>query len=131
MYFPGVISLIKGDTPFLDGVATGRGLAAMFAALANGGRIDGKTFLSDELARGLAGRARRKWPDANMVVPMAFHLGYHESPVLFDMGSFAGLARPLCNAIEAVRDQGPLRQTRDAYDPMCALPRGSVSGRSA
>uniref|UniRef100_UPI002612FADE serine hydrolase domain-containing protein n=1 Tax=Mycobacterium sp. TaxID=1785 RepID=UPI002612FADE len=153
MYFPGVISLIKGDTPFLDGevpaangVVTGRGLAKMFAALANDGRIDGKKFLSEELARGLAGQARRKWPDANMVVPMPFHLGYHESPVpgllrgfghvglggtlgwadpetgsafgfvhnrlltplLFDMGSFAGLARPLRNAIEAVRDQGPL-----------------------
>lgn len=153
MYFPGVISLIKGDTPFLDGevpaangVVTGRGLAKMFAALANGGRIDGKTFLSEELSRGLAGQARRKWPDANMVVPMPFHLGYHESPVpgllrgfghvglggtlgwadpetgsafgfvhnrlltplLFDMGSFAGLARPLRNAIDAVRDQGPV-----------------------
>lgn len=125
---------------------TGRGLAKMFAALANDGRIDGKKFLSAELARGLAGQARRKWPDANMVVPMPFHLGYHESPVpgllrgfghvglggtlgwadpetgssfgfvhnrlltplLFDMGSFAGLARPLRNAIEAVRDRGPL-----------------------
>ena len=153
MYFPGVISLIKGDTPFLDGevpaangVVTGRGLAKMFAALANDGSIDGKKFLSEELARGLAGQARRKWPDANMMVPMPFHLGYHESPVpgllrgfghvglggtlgwadpdtgssfgfvhnrlltplLFDMGSFAGLARPLRSAIEAVSDHGPL-----------------------
>lgn len=154
MYFPGVISLIKGDTPFLDGeipaangVVTARALAKMFGVLANDGRIDGKTFLSEDLARGLAGgQARRKWPDANMVVPMPFHLGYHESPVpgllrgfghvglggtlgwadpetrssfgfvhnrlltplLFDMGSFAGLAGPLRNAIEAVRDQGPL-----------------------
>lgn len=153
MYFPGVVSLIKGDTAFLDGeipaangVVTGRALAKMFGVLANGGRIDGKKFVSEELAHGLAGHARRKWPDANMVVPMPFHLGYHESPVpgllrgfghvglggtlgwadpetcssfafvhnrlltplLFDMGSFAGLARPLRNAIEAVRDQGPL-----------------------
>lgn len=62
-------------------MVTGRGLAKMYAALANYGRIDGKKYLSEELARGLAGRARRKWPDANMVVPMPFHLGYHESPV--------------------------------------------------
>jgi CubicO group peptidase (beta-lactamase class C family) len=153
MYFPGVISLIKGDTAFLDGevpaangVVTGRGLAKMYAVLANGGRIDGKKYLSEELARGLAGQPQRKWPDANMVVPMPFHLGYHESPVpgllkgfghvglggtlgwadpesgsafgfvhnrlltplLFDMGSFAGLASPLRNAIEAARHQGPL-----------------------
>jgi CubicO group peptidase (beta-lactamase class C family) len=88
MYFPGIMSLMQGDTPFLDGeipaangVVTGRGLAKMYAVLANGGRIDGKKYLSAELARGLAGQARIKWPDANMVVPMPFHLGYHESPV--------------------------------------------------
>lgn len=157
MYFPGVISLIKGDTAFLDGevpaangVVTGRGLAKMYAALANDGRMDGKKYVSKELARGLAGQPQRKWPDANMVVPMPFHLGYHESPVpgllkgfghvglggtlgwadpesgsafafvhnrlltplLFDMGSFAGLASPLRNAIEAARHQGPLEVPR-------------------
>jgi CubicO group peptidase (beta-lactamase class C family) len=154
MYFPGIISLIKGDTGFLDGevpaangVVTSRGLAKMYAALANDGRIDGKKYLSKELVRGLTGRPRRKWPDANMVVPMPFHLGYHETPVpglltgfghvglggtlgwadpasgsafafvhnrlltplLFDMGSFAGLAGPLRNATENARQQGPLR----------------------
>ena len=157
MYFPGVISLIKGDTAFLDGevpaangVVTGRGLAKMYAVLANDGRIDGKKYLSAELARGLTGQPQRKWPDANVVVPMPFHLGYHESPVpgllkgfghvglggtlgwadpesgsafgfvhnrlltplLFDMGSFAGLASPLRNAIEAARHQGPLEVPR-------------------
>lgn len=30
------------------------------------------------------------------------------TPLLFDMGSFAGLAGPLRNAIEAARHQGPL-----------------------
>jgi CubicO group peptidase (beta-lactamase class C family) len=153
MYFPGIKSLMQGDTPFLDGevpaangVVTGRGLAKMYAVLANDGRMDGKKYLSKELVRGLTGAARIKWPDANMVVPMPFHLGYHESPVpglltgfghvglggtlgwadpgagssfgfihnrlltplLFDMGSFAGLAGPLHDAIEAARDQGPL-----------------------
>jgi CubicO group peptidase (beta-lactamase class C family) len=151
MYFPGVISLVKGDTPFLDGevpaangVMTGRGAAKMYGVLANEGRIDNKKYLSKDLARGL-GEPRSKRPDANMLVPLPFHLGYHESPVpgllrgfghvglggtlgwadpetassfgfihnrlltplLFDMGSFAGLARPLRNAIEAARHQGP------------------------
>jgi CubicO group peptidase (beta-lactamase class C family) len=155
MYFPGIKSLMQGDTPFLDGeipaangVVTGRGLAKIYAALANDGRIDGKKFLSRELVRGLTGQERRKLrPDANMVVPMPFHLGYHESPVpglltgfghvglggtlgwadpeacssfgfvhnrlltpmLFDMGSFAGLASPLRNAIQAARHRGPLQ----------------------
>jgi len=88
MYFPGVVSLVKGDTSFLDGevpaangVVTARGLAKMYAVLACSGSIDGKQYLSDDLARGVAGRARIKWPDANMLVTMPFHLGYHESPV--------------------------------------------------
>ncbi len=81
-----------------------------------------------------------------MMVPMPFHLGYHESPIpgllkgfghiglggtlgwadpqtasafgfvhnrlltpmVFDMASFAGLARPLRSAIDAARHAGPL-----------------------
>jgi CubicO group peptidase (beta-lactamase class C family) len=87
MYFPGIKSFVQGDIPFLDGevpaangVVTSRGLAKMYAALANSGSIDGTQFLSSELARGLAGR-RRVMPDLNVVVPMPFHLGYHESPI--------------------------------------------------
>jgi CubicO group peptidase (beta-lactamase class C family) len=152
MYFPGIKSLVQGDIPFLDGevpaangVVTGRGLAKMYAALANGGSIDGTQFLSAELVDGLVGKPRVR-PDLNMMVPMPFHLGYHESPVpgmlkgfghvglggtlgwadpetassfgyvhnrlltamVFDMASFAGLARPLRNAITAARHAGPL-----------------------
>jgi CubicO group peptidase (beta-lactamase class C family) len=87
MYFPGFKSFLQGDIPFLDGevpalngVVTGRGLAKMYAALANDGRIDGKQFLSAELARGLTGKPR-KVPDRNVGLPMPFHLGYHESPI--------------------------------------------------
>lgn len=152
MFFPGVKSLVQGDIPFLDGevpaangVVTARGLAKMYAAIANDGRIDGTEFLSEDLARGLIGKPR-PWPDLNMGVPMPFHLGYHESPIpgllrgfghiglggtlgwadpesgsafafvhnrlltpmLFDMGSFAALARPLRTAIGAARHAGPL-----------------------
>ncbi|MDT5096022.1 MAG: hypothetical protein QOH60_5385 [Mycobacterium sp.] len=153
MYFPGIKSMMQGDMPFLDGevpaangVVTARGLAKMYAALANGGRVDGRRFLSAKLAQGLIGTPR-VLPDVNMVVPMPFHLGYHESPIpgvlkgfghvglggtlgwadpesaagfafvhnrlltpmLFDMASFALLARPLRAAIEAARSAGPVR----------------------
>ncbi|MCV7303424.1 beta-lactamase family protein [Mycobacterium barrassiae] len=152
MYFPGIKSLVQGDIPFLDaevpaanGVVTARGLARMYAAVANGGSIDGVQLLSPELTQGLIGKPK-PWPDLNMGVPMPFHLGYHESPIpgllkgfghiglggtlgwsdpetgsafafvhnrlltpmLFDMGSFAGIARPLRNAIVAARHAGPV-----------------------
>ena len=87
MFFPGIKSFVQGDIPFLDGevpaangVVTARGLAKMYAAIANDGRIDGTEFLSEDLARGLVGKPR-PWPDLNMGVPMPFHLGYHESPI--------------------------------------------------
>ena len=156
MYFPGIKSLVQGDIPFLDGevpaangVVTGRGLAKMYAALANGGVIDGEEFLSPELVDGLTGKPK-VWPDLNLVVPMPFHLGYHESPIpgllkgfghvglggtlgwanpstgsafgfvhnrlltpmVLDMGSFAGLARPLRNAITAARSNGAMTVPR-------------------
>ena len=90
------------------------------------------------------------WPDLNIVVPMPFHLGYHESPIpgllkgfghiglggtlgwadpstgsafgfvhnrpltpmLFDMGSFAGMAKPLRDAIAAARGNGAMSVPR-------------------
>jgi CubicO group peptidase (beta-lactamase class C family) len=152
MFFPGIKSFVQGDIPFLDGevpaangVVTARGLAKMYAAIANGGSIDGTQFLSAELTQALIGQPK-PWPDLNIVVPMPFHLGYHESPIpgllkgfghiglggtfgwadpgsgsafafvhnrlltpmVLDMASFAGLARPLRNAITAARHTGPV-----------------------
>ena len=98
---------------------------------------------------GLTGKPK-VWPDLNLVVPMPFHLGYHESPIpgllkgfghvglggtlgwadpstgsafgfvhnrlltpmVLDMGSFAGLARPLRNAITAARSNGAMTVPR-------------------
>lgn len=152
MFFPGIKSFVQGDIPFLDGevpaangVVTARGLAKMYAAIANGGRIDDAVFLSPDLAQGLIGNPK-PWPDLNIGVPMPFHLGYHESPIpgllkgfghiglggtlgwadpetgsafafvhnrlltpmVLDMASFAGLARPMRNAISAARRGGAL-----------------------
>ena len=87
MYFPGVKAVAQGDIPLLDaeipaanGVATARGLARMYGAIANGGRIEGSQFLSPEVAAGLSGR-RSLRPDGNLVIPLAFHLGYHRLPL--------------------------------------------------
>ena len=86
MYFPGMKSVVQGDIPFLDseipaanGVTTARSLAKMYAAIANGGRIDGAQFLSRELAAGLTGKPSF-YPDRNIFVPLSFHLGYHSLP---------------------------------------------------
>ena len=86
MYFPGMKAVVQGDIPFLDseipaanGVTTARGLAKMYAAIANGGRIDGTQFLSKERVAGLTGRPSL-YPDRNIFVPLSFHLGYHSLP---------------------------------------------------
>jgi CubicO group peptidase (beta-lactamase class C family) len=100
MYFPGMKAVVQGDTPFLDaeipaanGVATARALAKMYAAIANGGRIDGTQLLSGERTDGLAGRPSFA-PDRNIWAPLSFHLGYHSVPIPGVMPGFghAGLA---------------------------------------
>jgi CubicO group peptidase (beta-lactamase class C family) len=167
MYLPGIRSLVQGDIPFLDGevpaangVVTGRALAKMYAAIANRGVIDGQQFLSPEMADGLIGKPKVR-PDLNLVVPMPFHLGYHESPIpgllkgfghiglggtlgwadpatgsafgfvhnrlltamVFDMGAFAGIARPMRSAIAAARKDGAMTVPRygatfrEGHDP--------------
>ncbi len=87
MYSPGIKALLQGDMPMLDseipaanGVATARALARMYGALANGGRIDGTQFLSSDTTAALVGRPSLR-PDHNMVMPLAFHLGYHGLPL--------------------------------------------------
>ncbi|OCB23483.1 esterase [Mycobacterium malmoense] len=87
MYFPGMVAAVQGDTPLLDaeipaanGVATARGLARMYGAIANGGEVDGIRFLSREMVAGLTGR-RSLRPDRNLFMPLAFHLGYHSLPI--------------------------------------------------
>ncbi|WP_236147268.1 serine hydrolase domain-containing protein [Mycolicibacterium sp. CH28] len=87
MYFPGMKAVVQGDMPLLDselpaanGVATARSLARMYGAIANGGEIDGQRYLSRELVTGLTGR-RDLTPDRNLILPLAFHLGYHALPI--------------------------------------------------
>ncbi|ORV46346.1 esterase [Mycolicibacter engbaekii] len=86
IYFPGVMDAVRGDIPLLDteaaavnGVATARGLARLYGALANGGQIDGTQLLSRRTVDGLNGR-RSLQLDRTVVIPLAFHLGYHAVP---------------------------------------------------
>jgi len=87
MYFPGMRTVVQRDIPLLDtelpsanGVATARALARMYGAIANGGVIDGMRYLSTERVAMLTGR-RDLRPDRNLIVPLAFHLGYHGLPI--------------------------------------------------
>lgn len=83
MYFPGMRSVVQRDIPLLDtelpsanGVITARALARMYGAIAHGGEIDGRRYLSAERVAMLTGR-RDLRPDRNLVMPLSFHLGYH------------------------------------------------------
>src|SRR5207342_2830351 len=76
LYFPGMKSTVQGDIPLLDtelpaanGVATARALARMYGAIANGGTIDGRRFLSPELVAQLTGRPSLH-PDGSILMPM-------------------------------------------------------------
>lgn len=87
MYVPGVKSLVQRDIPMLDtelpsanGVMTARALARMYGAIANGGVIDGRRYLSAERVAMLTG-PRSLWPDRNLIMPLGFHLGYHGLPI--------------------------------------------------
>jgi CubicO group peptidase (beta-lactamase class C family) len=83
-YFPGMKAVVQGEIPLLDaeipsanGAATARALARMYGAIANGGQIDGTRFLSPELVASLTGRRSLRL-DHNLVLPLSFHLGYHD-----------------------------------------------------
>jgi CubicO group peptidase (beta-lactamase class C family) len=152
IYFPGILSMLQGDMPFLDGeipavngVVTARALAKLYGAIANGGEIDGSRLLSSELVDGLKTKPDLT-PDLNLGIPFTYHHGYQSFPLpgllpgyghiglggtlgwanpdtgsslayvhnrlltlmLFDVGSFAGLAPLLSGAMGSARKDGPL-----------------------
>lgn len=89
LYFPGMKAVVQGNIPLLDseipaanGVATARGLARMYGALANGGvvGVPGTRLLSEEATAGLVGKPDLT-PDRSVIMPLSFHLGYHGLPI--------------------------------------------------
>ena len=94
IYFPGMKAFVQGDIPMLDGevpaangVCTARALARVYGAIANGGQLDGTRFLSAELVSGLTGRPSLR-PDHNLLLPLAWHMGYHAVPIPGVLGGF-------------------------------------------
>jgi CubicO group peptidase (beta-lactamase class C family) len=87
LYFPGMKASVQGDIPLLDtelpaanGIATARGLARMYGAIANRGEIDGARFLSERVVDLLTGEPSLH-PDGSILLPMSFNLGYHSLPL--------------------------------------------------
>ena len=62
--------------PAINGIFSAPDLARMYAALSLGGEIDGVRLLSERTLRE-ASRVREPGPDAVLVMPMNWSLGYH------------------------------------------------------
>lgn len=111
MYVPGVKALVQRDVPLLDtelpsanGVITARALARMYGAIANGGVIDGRRYLSADRVAMLTGR-RNLRPDRNLIMPLAFHLGFHGLPIPGVLPGFGHVG--LCGSFGwAIPDEG-------------------------
>jgi CubicO group peptidase (beta-lactamase class C family) len=69
---------LDAPVPAANGLFTARALARMYAALANGGELQGVRLLSkDTLARATAVQTRKA--DRVLVLPMHWRLGYHSA----------------------------------------------------
>ena len=121
----GNVPLLDSEIPAANGVATARGLARMYGALANGGQIDGVQYLSRELTAGLIGRPSLR-PDRSVLMPMSFHLGYHSLPIPGVLPGF----RP-CRARRIARLGYPRSRTvvRFRAQPVAHAVRDDRSGR--
>ena len=86
LHVPGFHRLFEGasppiwhtEMPAVNGVISARALAEMYEPLANGGRADGKQFLSAERVDEL-GRVQVRTGDAVLGLPMRWRLGYHQA----------------------------------------------------
>jgi CubicO group peptidase (beta-lactamase class C family) len=66
----------QAEVPSVNGCFTARSLARLYAALANGGELDGVRLLSEEtLARATAQQNDR--PDLVLALPVCWRLGWH------------------------------------------------------
>jgi CubicO group peptidase (beta-lactamase class C family) len=70
--------LLVTEMPAANGVFTARALAKMYAALANGGSVDGVQVLSPEVLQE-AGRVQNRGRDYVLGMPMRWRLGYHQA----------------------------------------------------
>jgi CubicO group peptidase (beta-lactamase class C family) len=75
--------ILSTEMPAANGVFTARALAKMYAALADGGRVDGVEVLTPATLYE-AGRVQNRARDYVLGLPMRWRLGYHQA---FTVGS--------------------------------------------
>jgi CubicO group peptidase (beta-lactamase class C family) len=93
----------KACLPAMNGVATARSLAKMYAALSLGGEIDGVRLVSTEIVR-QAAEVQTKRADKVVIYPLHWKLGYHRADAFvmnvpaafghFGLGGAGGWANP-------------------------------------
>ena len=81
---PGFFGLVRGpaiwdtEMPAINGAVSARGLARLYAALANGGEVGGRRLLSEATVSGLA-RVQTRAVDRVLGMRMRWRLGYHQA----------------------------------------------------
>jgi CubicO group peptidase (beta-lactamase class C family) len=93
----------KACLPALNGVATARSIARMYAALSMGGELDGVRLVSSEVIE-LASEVQTRRADKVVLYPLHWKLGYHRTDALlmdvpdafghFGLGGAGGWANP-------------------------------------
>jgi CubicO group peptidase (beta-lactamase class C family) len=93
----------KACLPAMNGVATARSLAKMYAALSMGGELDGVRLVSEENVR-KSSEVQTKRADKVTIYPLHWKLGYHRSDAFlmdvpeafghFGLGGAGGWANP-------------------------------------
>ncbi len=93
----------KACVPAMNGVATARSLAKMYAALSMGGELDGVRLVSEDILR-KATEVQTKRADKVAIYPLHWKLGYHRADALlmdvpeafghFGLGGAGGWANP-------------------------------------
>ena len=96
-------SFWKASIPAMNGVATARSLAKMYAALSLGGEIDGVRLVSEQIVRESA-EVQTKRADKVIFYPLHWKLGYHRTDAFlmdvpeafghFGLGGAGGWANP-------------------------------------
>jgi CubicO group peptidase (beta-lactamase class C family) len=96
-------SFWKACLPAMNGVATARSVAKMYAALAMGGELDGVRLVSEEVIR-QASEVQTRRADRVTIYPLHWKLGYHrtDASILavpeafghFGLGGAGGWANP-------------------------------------
>lgn len=66
------------ETPAVNGALSARGLARLYAPLANGGAVNGRRLLSEQTVRDM-GRVQTRQVDRALGVRMRWRLGYHQA----------------------------------------------------